>query len=65
MPCKNGIHGYQYNFRFQAVMGDNISVIVKFDYITTDVKGDRKPQYRTRAIEAFKASMETINAGLT
>ena len=46
-------------------MGDNISVIVKFDYITTDVKGDRKPQYRTRAIEAFKASMETINAGLT
>jgi hypothetical protein len=63
-PCKNGIHGYQYNFRFQAVMGDNISVIVKFDYITTDVKGDKKPQYRTQAIEAFKASMETINAGL-
>jgi hypothetical protein len=64
-PCKNGIHGYQYNFRFQAVMGDNISVIVKFDYITTDVKGDKKPQYRAQAIEAFKASMETINAGLT
>ncbi|MEV0897621.1 hypothetical protein [Actinoplanes sp. NPDC049802] len=64
-PCKNGIHGYQYNFRFQAVMGNNISVIVKFDYITTDVKGDKKPQYRTQAIEAFKASMEIINAGLT
>ena len=46
-------------------MGDNISVTVKFDYITTDVKGDKKSQYRAQAIEAFKASMETINAGLT
>jgi hypothetical protein len=63
-PCKNDIHGYQYNFRFEAVMG-NVSVNAKFDYITTDVKGDKKPQYRAQAIEAFKTSMETINAGLT
>ncbi|WP_328459478.1 hypothetical protein OHA21_27210 [Actinoplanes sp. NBC_00393] len=62
-PCKSGIHGYQYNFRFEAVMG-NVSVNAQFDYITTDVKGDKKPQYRTQAIEAFKASMEVITAGL-
>jgi hypothetical protein len=63
-PCKDGIHGYQYNFRFEAVM-ENISVKAQFDYITTDVKGDKKPQYRAQAIEAFKASMAAINAGLT
>ncbi|MEV0901257.1 hypothetical protein [Actinoplanes sp. NPDC049802] len=62
-PCKNGIHGYQYNFRFEAVMG-NISVNAKIDYITTDVKGDKKPQYRAQAIETFKASMDVIAAGL-
>jgi hypothetical protein len=64
-PCKNGIHGYAYDFRFEAVMGDNISVNARFDYITTDVSGDKKPQYRAQAIEAFKASMEVIGAGLT
>jgi hypothetical protein len=64
-PCKDGIHGYVYDFRFEAVMGDNISVNARFDYITTDVSGDKKPQYRAQAIEAFKASMEVINAGLT
>jgi len=63
-PCKDGIHGYQYNFRFEVVM-DNISVNAQFDYITTDVKGDKAPQYRAQAIEAFKASMEVITAGLT
>ncbi|MFD1372074.1 hypothetical protein [Actinoplanes sichuanensis] len=62
-PCKDGIHGYQYNFRFETVTGD-ISVRARFDYITTDVKGDKKPQYRAQAVEAFKASMEVITAGL-
>ncbi|MBF9127941.1 hypothetical protein I0C86_02850 [Plantactinospora sp. S1510] len=62
-PCKNGIHGYLYNFRFETVK-DNISVSAEFGYITTDVKGDKKSQYRTQAIEAFKASMEVITAGL-
>ncbi|MDI6104298.1 hypothetical protein QLQ12_37470 [Actinoplanes sp. NEAU-A12] len=46
-------------------MGDNISVNARFDYMTTDVSGDKKPQYRAQAIEAFKASMEVIAAGLT
>jgi hypothetical protein len=58
-PCKVGIHGYQYNFRFETVM-DDVAVIAQFDYITTDVSGDKQPQYRTQAIEAFTASMDTI-----
>ena len=62
-PCKNGIHGYQYNFRFETIM-DDIAVIAQFDYITTDVSGDKQPQYRTQAIEAFTASMEAIAAEL-
>jgi hypothetical protein len=62
-PCKNGIHGYQYNFRFETVM-DNISVNAQFDYITTDVKGDKQAQYREQAIDAFQASMKVIAAGL-
>jgi hypothetical protein len=64
-PCKNGINGYAYDFRFEAVLGDNISVNARFDYITTDVSGDKKAQYRTQAIEEFKASMDVIAAGLT
>jgi hypothetical protein len=63
-PCKNGINGYAYDFRFEAVIGDNISVNARFDYITTDVTGDQKPQYRAQAIEAFKASMDVIAAEL-
>jgi hypothetical protein len=62
-PCKNGIHGYAYDFRSEAVMGDNISVNVRFDYITTDVSRDKKPQYRAQAIEAFKDSMEASPPG--
>ena len=58
-PCKDGIHGYQYNFRFETMM-DDIAVIARFDYITTDVSGDKQPQYRTQAIEAFTAAMDTI-----
>ncbi|MEO3747261.1 hypothetical protein [Plantactinospora sp. B5E13] len=62
-PCKDGIHGYQYNFRFEAMM-DDIAVIAQFDYITTDVSGDKQTQYRTQAIEAFTASMDAIAAEL-
>jgi hypothetical protein len=62
-PCTNGIHGYQYNFRFETTM-DDIAVIAQFDYITTDVSGDKQPQYRTQAIEAFTASMAAIAAKL-
>lgn len=62
-PCKDGIHGYQYNFRFETTM-DDIAVIAQIDYITTDVSGDKQPQYRTQAIEAFTASMDTIAATL-
>jgi hypothetical protein len=62
-PCKNGIHGYLYNFRFETVAG-NVSVSAEFGYITTDVKGDKQPQYRTQATEAFKASMAVITARL-
>jgi hypothetical protein len=58
-PCKNGIHGYLYSFRFQTVK-DDIAVIAKFDYMTTDVGGDKQPQYRAQAIEAFIASMGSI-----
>lgn len=58
-PCKNGIHGYQYNFRFETIL-DNIAVDAQFDYITTDVKGDKQAQYRTHAIEEFKTSMDII-----
>jgi hypothetical protein len=62
-PCKNGIHGYQYNFRFETTM-DDIAVIAQFDYITTDVSGDKQPQYRTQALAAFTASMAAIDAKL-
>jgi hypothetical protein len=62
-PCKNGITGYQYNFRFEATI-DNIGVFAQFDYITTDVSGERKPQYRNQAIAAYTASMDAIAAGL-
>lgn len=62
-PCKDGIHGYQYNFRFETTT-DDIVVIARFDYITTDVGGDKQPQYRTQAIDAFTASMDTIVAKL-
>ncbi|GIF47525.1 hypothetical protein DFJ67_6999 [Asanoa ferruginea] len=62
-PCKNGIHGYLYSFRFETVM-DDIGVIAQFDYITTDVNGDKQPQYRTQAIGALTTSMETIAAEL-
>lgn len=62
-PCKDGIHGYQYNFRFET-MRDDLAVIAQFDYIATDVSGDKQAQYRTQAIEAFIASMDTISAEL-
>lgn len=62
-PCKDGINGYQYNFRFATVM-DDIGVNAKIDYITTDVGGDKKPQYRAEAIKAFIATMDTIAARL-
>ncbi|HSK92193.1 MAG TPA: hypothetical protein VK875_12875 [Euzebyales bacterium] len=62
-PCKDGIHGYVYNFRFETVM-DDIAVFAQFDYITTDVSGDEQSQYRTQAIEAFTASMDAIAAEL-
>jgi hypothetical protein len=58
-PCKDGIHGYQYNFRFET-RKDDIAVIAQLDYITTDVSGDKQPQYRNQAVEAFTASMNTI-----
>ncbi|HWS38413.1 MAG TPA: hypothetical protein VN408_37465 [Actinoplanes sp.] len=64
-PCKDGIHGYQYNFRFEAVIGANISMDAQYDYITTDVKGDKKPQYKAQAIEAFMNALEAITTGLT
>lgn len=63
-PCKDDVHGYQYNFRFEATMGSNISVDARYDFITTDVKGDKKAQYRKQAIEAFKAAMQAIADGL-
>jgi hypothetical protein len=62
-PCKNGINGYQYNFRFEATM-DDIGVYAQFDYITTDVSGDQLVQYRNQAIAAYTASMDAIAAGL-
>ena len=62
-PCKDGIHGYVYNFRFETMM-DDIAVFAQFDYITTDVSGDKQRQYRARAIEAFTASMDAIAAEL-
>lgn len=62
-PCEDGIHGYQYNFRFETVMED-IAVIAQFDYITTDVSGDLQPEYRSQAITAFTASMDAIAAEL-
>jgi hypothetical protein len=60
-PCAKGIHGYQYNFRFETVM-DDIAVVAQIDYITTDVSGALRPQYRAQAIEAFAASMDVITA---
>ncbi|MFY1688840.1 hypothetical protein [Plantactinospora sp. WMMB782] len=62
-PCRNGINGYVYNFRFETVL-DDVAVIAQFDYITTDVGGDKNPQYRSQAIEAFTASMEVVAARL-
>nr|MDT0662997.1 hypothetical protein [Micromonospora sp. DSM 115978] len=62
-PCKDGINGYVYNFRFEVTM-DDIGVVAQFDYITTDVSGEQQAQYRTQAIAAFNASMDTIAAGL-
>jgi hypothetical protein len=58
-PCEDGVHGYQYNFRFETVM-DDIAVIAQFDYITTNVSVDEQLHYRTQAIEAFIASMNVI-----
>ncbi|MCH7231096.1 hypothetical protein L0U85_09555 [Glycomyces sp. L485] len=62
-PCADGIHGYQYNFRFETVAED-ITVIAEFDYITTDVSGELRPEYRSQAVAAFNASMEVILAEL-
>jgi hypothetical protein len=61
--CRNGIHGFQYNFRFETRM-DDIAVVARFDYITTDVSGDRKAEYRIQAVEAFTAAMATIAAAM-
>ncbi|MDG4829464.1 hypothetical protein O7627_09135 [Solwaraspora sp. WMMD1047] len=62
-PCKDGITGYVYNFRFEATT-DDIGVYAQFDYITTDVSGEQQAQYRNQAIAAYTASMDTIAAGL-
>jgi hypothetical protein len=62
-PCKDGITGYVYNFRFEATM-DDIGVYAQFDYITTDVSGEQQAQYRNQAIAAYTASMDAIAAGL-
>jgi hypothetical protein len=62
-PCKDGVHGYLYSFRFETKRGD-IAVIARLDYITTDVSGEKQPQYRLQAIQAFTASMDVIAAKL-
>jgi hypothetical protein len=62
-PCEDGVHGYQYNFRFETVL-DDIVVIAEFDYITTDTSGDQQDEYRGQAVAAFAASMDVIAAEL-
>jgi hypothetical protein len=60
-PCEDGIHGHQYNFRFETVM-EGLAVIAQFDYITTDVNGDLRPEHRGQAIASFIASADAVAA---
>lgn len=58
-PCEDGINGYQYNYRFETVVGDFV-MIAQLDYITTDTAGDQQDEYRERAVSAFTGYMEAL-----
>ncbi len=60
-PCSDGIHGYQYNFRFETVMADFV-VVAQLDFIATDTSGERQDAYRDQAVAMFTACMEALAA---